>query len=95
MLRELSFQPRSSHVPVALYGPLRRLEYLGGLFKGESTEKMKFDDPCLAWVELREVLDGLIQNQEVDGPVLRRKQIITQGDLTLQSSPLAGLPRAR
>jgi len=96
--RELSFQPCPGHAPVALYGALGDFEDQGNFGKGETAKEMQFDDSGLARVELRQALEGLIQDEHVDGPLLgpllRRKKRVVQGDLTQHSAPLASLPCA-
>ena len=70
---EFSFQPGSGHAPVALDGAFGDAEDLGDFFKVEAAEEMVFDDAGLAGVELGEVFEGLVQDEDVDGAVLRLK----------------------
>ena len=55
---------------------------------------MELDDAGLASVESGELFEGIVEDEDVDGAVLRREDGLVKGDLALHSSALACMPLA-
>ena len=75
-LRERPQQPHASGSPLAVDGTQRHAEDLGDLLEGQTDEESQFDDTALAWIDPREILQGIVEIDEGRMPNLAQARTL-------------------